>query len=130
MADKNEIKAMAEKTGLPEDYVKDMLEFSERYEEQKKAVEPLAKALGITPEEYISKREQHQANLQFIASKGFDVSSPEGLQAALEWVKTTDPDNLLYGEGTGDPFDVQMGTLRRGMLIETLSAELKKGNVQ
>jgi len=127
MADKDKVKATAEKTGLPEDYVNDMLDFQERYEARKKEVAPLANALGMTPEKYISKQDQHQLNLQFVASKGFDVKAQSGLEEALAWLKTTDPDNLLYGEPTGDPFDVRMGALRRSMLIETITAEMNKG---
>ena len=127
MTDKEAVKAMVEKTGLPEDYVNDMLDFEARYEERKKKVAPLAKAMGLTPEEYISKQDQHQVNLQFIASKGFDVKTPAGLEEALAWLKTTDPDNLLYGKPTGDPMDIQMGALRRPMLIETITAEMRKG---
>ena len=31
----------------------------------------------------------------------------------------------MYGEPTGDPFDIQMGKLRRGMLIESVKAKLQ-----
>ena len=67
------------------------------------------------------------ANLEFIASKGFDTSSLEGLQKALVWLHTTDADNLIYGEPSGDEFDFMVGEMRRSMLInsvETAIAEL------
>ena len=67
----------------------------------------------------------NDVNLDFIASKGFDVTSKKGLQKALLWLETTSPDNLLYGEPTGDPFDIQMGRLRRGMLIESVKTALQ-----
>ena len=43
---------------------------------------------------------QHDANLTFIISKGFDTSSLSSLKKALVWLRTTDGDNLMYGEGT------------------------------
>ena len=68
---------------------------------------------------------QNDVNLEFIESKGFDVTTKKGLQKALLWLETTNPDNLMYGEPTGDPFDIQMGSLRRGMLIESVKAKLQ-----
>ena len=32
----------------------------------------------------------------------------------------------MLGEPTGDAFDIQMGSLRRGMLIKTVEREMKK----
>lgn len=48
---------------------------------------------------------QHDANLTFLQSKGFDTStfSLASLKKALTWLRTTDGDNLMHGEGTGDP---------------------------
>ena len=54
MANEHEIKTMAEKTGMTEEYVKSMLEFKESYEKRKKEVTPMAEALGITAEQDIS----------------------------------------------------------------------------
>lgn len=48
---------------------------------------------------------QRDINLTFIASKGFDTESLEGLQKALVWLQTADADNLMYGEPRGDEFD-------------------------
>ena len=39
---------------------------------------------------------QHQANLDFLSYKEFDVTTLSGLKAALKWLKTTDADELLY----------------------------------
>lgn len=63
---------------------------------------------------------QHDANLTFLQSKGFDTSSPESLQKALTWLRSTDGDNLMYGEPTGDDFDKMVGEMRRPMLIESV----------
>ena len=56
-------------------------------------------------------------NLTFINQKGFDTSTLTGLQKALSWLKTTDADKLMHGKGTGDPFDIMVGEMRRPMLI-------------
>ena len=40
---------------------------------------------------------QNDVNLEFIESKGFDVTTKKGLQKALLWLETTNPDNLMYG---------------------------------
>lgn len=69
---------------------------------------------------------QHDANLAFIASKGFDTNSPESLKKALAWLRTTDGDNLMYGEPTGDDFDKMFGEMRRPILIESVERALKK----
>ena len=68
---------------------------------------------------------QHETNLAFITSKGFDTSSPESLQKALTWLHTTDGDNLMYGEPTGDDFDKIVGEMRRPMLIESVERAIK-----
>ena len=59
-----------------------------------------------------------EADIMFFNSKGFDVTTADGLMRAIEWVKITDADNLMFGEPTGDPFDIQMGELRRPMLLK------------
>ena len=64
--------------------------------------------------------------LPLIKKKGFDITTTDGLEKALEWLQSTDPDNLMLGEPTGDPFDRQMGEFRRGMLIKTVEEELFK----
>ena len=69
---------------------------------------------------------QHDVNLAYIKTKGFDTTTTDGLEKALEWLLSTDPDNLMLGEPTGDPFDRQMGEFRRGTLIETVEEELFK----
>lgn len=68
---------------------------------------------------------QHDANLAFIASKGFDTSSLTSLQKALHWLRTTDGDNLMYGEPTGDDFDKMVGEMRRPMLIDSVERAIK-----
>jgi hypothetical protein len=67
---------------------------------------------------------QHDANLTFIASKGFDTTSLSSLKKALVWLRTTDGDNLMYGEGTGDEFDKMVGEMRRPMLISSVEAAI------
>ena len=52
---------------------------------------------------------QHDANLTFLSSKGFDTSSLSSLKKALVWLRTTDGDNLMYGKGAGDEFDKMVG---------------------
>ena len=68
---------------------------------------------------------QHDANLAFLQSKGFDTNSPESLEKALAWLRTTDGDNLMYGEPTGDDFDKMVGKTRRPMLIESVERAIK-----
>ena len=58
-----------------------------------------------------------EADIMFFESKGFDVTTADGLMRAIEWVKITNADNLMFGEPTGDPFDIQMGELRRPVLL-------------
>ena len=69
---------------------------------------------------------QHDENLAFIKTKGFDITTTDVLEKALEWLQLNDPDNLMLGEPTGDPFDRQMGKFRCGTLIETVEEELFK----
>lgn len=69
---------------------------------------------------------QRDTNLTFLQSKGFDTSSPESLQKALTWLRTTDGDNLMYGEPTGDDFDKMVGEMRRPMLIESVKTAINK----
>ena len=126
MANEQEIKEMAEKTGMTEEYVKSMLEFKENYEKRKEEVTPMAEALGMTPEQYISEIDRQESNLYFLTTKGFDIKTMVGLQQAKEWLETADSDELMLGEPTGDAFDIQMGSLRRGMLIKTVEREMKK----
>ena len=60
---------------------------------------------------------QHDINLTFLHQKGFKISTLDGLNKALNWLKTTDADCLMHCEGTGDPFDTMVGEMRRPMLI-------------
>ena len=48
---------------------------------------------------------QHDENLAFIKTKGFDITTTDVLEKALEWLQSNDPDNLMLCEPTGDPFD-------------------------
>lgn len=63
---------------------------------------------------------QHSINLTFLNLKGFDTNTLTGLNKALHWLKTTDADCLMHGEGTGDPFDIMVGEMRRPMLINSV----------
>lgn len=36
------------------------------------------------------------------------------------WLKTAEADCLMHGEGTGDPFDIMVGEMRRPMLIASV----------
>lgn len=121
-----EVKALSKKTGLPEDYVRSLLEWKETQEQQEKEVAPMAEALGMNPEDYISKKEQHRANIEFFRAKGFDPSTEVGLKKIRAWLQTADPDELMLGEPTGDPFDIAMGKLRRRPLLESVETEIKK----
>lgn len=67
---------------------------------------------------------QRDINLTFIASKGFDTESLEGLQKSLIWLHTTDADNLMYGGSSGDEFDIMVGEMRRPMLISSVEAAI------
>jgi len=126
MANEQEIKDVAKKTGMTEEYVKSMLEFKENYKKQKEEVTPMAEALGMTPEQYISEIDRQESNLYFLTTKGFDIKTMVGLQQAKEWLETAAPDELMLGEPTGNAFDIQMGSLRRGMLIKTVEREMRK----
>ncbi len=125
MTDK-EVKELMDKTGMDEEYVRSMLAFKDRYEEQLSEVAPMAEALGMTPEQYISEMDEQRVNLDFLAHKGFDVKTAKGLMEAKVWLETADPDDLMYGEPTGDEFDIAVGSMRRGMLLKTVEAALKK----
>ena len=63
---------------------------------------------------------QNSINLTFLNLKGFDTSTLIGLNAALHWLKITEADCLMHGEGTGDPFDIMVGEMRRPMLIASV----------
>ena len=73
---------------------------------------------------------QHDINLMFLQQKGFDISSLDGLQKALSWLQNADPDTLMHGNPTGDPFDIMVGEMRRPMLISSVEAAIaaKCGN--
>ncbi|WP_303797286.1 hypothetical protein, partial [Ruminococcus flavefaciens] len=64
---------------------------------------------------------QNSINLTFLNLKGFDTSTLIGLNAALHWLKTAEADCLMHGEGTGDPFDIMVGEMRRPMLIASVA---------
>ena len=69
---------------------------------------------------------QNDANLAFLQSKGFDTSSLSSLKKALLWLRTTDGDNLMYGDPSGDEFDKMVGEMRRPMLISSVEAAIKE----
>lgn len=68
---------------------------------------------------------QHDMTLRFIASNGYDVTSNTDLEKALEWIKTTSADNLVFGS-TGYQCDIELGEIRRPMLINAVKNELNK----
>lgn len=72
---------------------------------------------------------QHDINLTFLQQKGFKISTLDGLNKALNWLKTTDADCLMHGEGTGDPFDIMVGEIRRPMLIVSVEHAITQFNV-
>ena len=67
-----------------------------------------------------------ESNLEFIASKGFDTKSLDGLKKAIAWLKTTNGDNLMYGDPTGDEFDIMVGEMRRPMLIDSVEKAIRR----
>lgn len=67
----------------------------------------------------------HDANLEFLTSKGFDIKSPDDLKKALHWLQVADGDDLMYGEPSGDDFDKMVGEMRRPMLIETVHRTIR-----
>lgn len=69
---------------------------------------------------------QYDINITFLQQKGFDTSSFAGLKKALTWLKNTDADCLMHGEGSGDPFDIMVGEMRRPMLIASVEAAMAK----
>lgn len=69
---------------------------------------------------------QRDINLTFISSKGFDVYTLDGLNKALHWLKTSDADNLMYGEPSGDEFDIMVGEMRRPMLIASVEQAIQE----
>ena len=69
---------------------------------------------------------QYDTNITFLQQKGFDASSLTGLKKALTWLKDTDADCLMHGEGSGDPFDIMVGEMRRPMLISSVEAAMAK----
>lgn len=99
-----------------------MKRHNEEYAQRVADAADIASLLGISPEKYIAQQDQDAANLAFLETKGF---SRKDLARAKKWVETTDPDNLMLGEPTGDPFDIAMGQMRRGMLLETIGRLMK-----
>lgn len=64
--------------------------------------------------------------LDFIEYKGFDIKSVEGLKSARIWLESAEPDELFYGDPTGDPMDICMGELRKPILINVVEKEIKR----
>ena len=58
--------------------------------------------------------------------KGKDVDTIPGLKKTREWVRTADPDDLMLGDPTGDSFDIMMGSVRRGMLLDAIDYRITK----
>lgn len=136
------IKEMIDRIELSEDQRKVLREFRKELDAKMKAAEPIAKAMGMSPEEFIAMNEIPKAHMTFLRAKSeelaakygpehsFDVDTLPGLQKALHWLKTTDADNLFYGDPKGDPLDIKVGEMRRDMLIQVVSQEIKKKSQQ
>lgn len=78
-----------------------------------------------TPDFIFDPAEMVDSTIQFLKDeKGLMVDSVEDLEKAREWVRTTDPDNLMLGEPTGDPFDIYIGSLRRNLLLQAIDIRL------
>ena len=101
------------------------LEWKAQQEQKLKEVAPIVEAVGMTTEAYLQQRVQDVANIAFLASKGF-TSTKEGLIRAKVWLEIADPDDMMYGERAGDPFDIAMGNLRRSMLLNTVDRLLSQ----
>lgn len=71
---------------------------------------------------------QQDINLTFLSHKEFDITTLDGLQKALFWLETADADELMYGDGTGDSFDIMVGEMRRPMLIESVEKAIREAN--
>lgn len=71
---------------------------------------------------------QHDINLTFLSRKEFDTTTFNGLQKTLFWLKTADADELMYGDGTGDSFDIMVGEMRRPMLIDSVEKAIRVAN--
>ena len=72
-------------------------------------------------------KETYEAHLRFLSEeKGQPVDSVEGLKNTMFWLRSVNPDELLYGEASGDPFDIMIGTMRRGELIEAVDWKIRK----
>lgn len=72
---------------------------------------------------------QQDINLTFLSRKGFDTTTLNGLQKTLFWLKTADADELMYGDGTGDSFDIMVGEMRRPMLIESVMQAIREAEL-
>ena len=85
------------------------------------------KASPSTPDFNFDPAEMVDSTMWFLKEdKGLKVDSVEELEKAREWVSTTNPDNLMLGEPTGDPFDIFIGSLRRGLLLEAIDIRLNR----
>ena len=122
--DEKELKATAERTGLPEDYVRSMLEWKVKTDQRVKDAAEDAAKVGLTPEEYVDRQDIDEMTLVFLEAKGFNTSTD--LASALNWIRTADPDDLMLGEGSHEDFDVTMGELRRPMLFASVERLMKK----
>lgn len=71
--------------------------------------------------------EMVDSTMQFLKDeKGMAVDTVENLEKTREWVSSTDPDNLLLGVPTGDPFDIFIGSIRRGLLLQAIDIRLEQ----
>ena len=112
-----EIKELMRKTGLPASYAKSMKNWKKNIDQRLADVADDAAKAGISPMEFLNRQSEDENTIIFLESKGFNM---DNLEEAKKWVETTDPDNLLLGEGTGNPFDISMGQIRRGMLLKSI----------
>ena len=62
----------------------------------------------------------------FLAAKGFDLSTKDGINAAMKWLKNARPTEMFYSEESEDAdeyeieFDSVMGNFRRSAMIRYL----------
>ena len=63
------------------------------------------------------------ANKDFFQAKGFDISTPDGLKGAKDWICSAGPNDMFYSEvpdEEADPVDLMMGEMRKVMLQDYL----------
>ena len=59
----------------------------------------------------------------------FNVKTVKGLTKTRKWLETEKSDELMLGNPTGDSFNMQVESVRRGMLLKDIDTEMKKADV-